>query len=287
MIKKIMAIAGVSIMASACSLGQNSNNITQIYTTTYPVTYLVETLYGTDTEIKSIYPADANVEEYSLTSKTTKEYADSDLFVYNGLTTEKNTAKDFVNENGDILLIDVAYSLKIDGSIEELWLSPNNYLMLAQNIKDNLVEYNTYNDQQFNNDEIIENYNELDETLSFMDADLRLIGEQANKNSNNVLVVQSDAFLFLENYGFKIISLENALNTTDDAIKSIETNLENDKYLGIIKELNSENELINALAEDFDSKTISINTMYSAASEDDYMSIMNEFIFNLQSIVEN
>ena len=37
--------------------------------------------------------------------------------------------------------IDVSYGLNYTHGMEELWMSPNNYLMLAKNIKDNLIEY--------------------------------------------------------------------------------------------------------------------------------------------------
>ena len=110
-----------------------------VYTTIYPIKYLTDVLYGDTKTIASIYPNGANVSKYELTKKQKEVYSLGSLFVYNGITTEKELAREFLKKNKNILLIDASYNLKYDTDIEELWLSPNNYLMLAKNIKNNLI----------------------------------------------------------------------------------------------------------------------------------------------------
>lgn len=94
--------------------------------------------YGT---IESIYPSGADVFNYELTDKQIKKYAKSDLFIYNGLSNEKTIAKNLINKNKNLLIIDVSNGLSYKNGVKELWMSPNNYLMLAKNIKDYLKEY--------------------------------------------------------------------------------------------------------------------------------------------------
>ena len=44
-----------------------------------------------------------------------------------------------MNEN--LKIIDTSLSISYDYSVRELWLNPNNYLMLAQNLKNGLPIY--------------------------------------------------------------------------------------------------------------------------------------------------
>lgn len=66
----------------------NLENAT-IYTTIYPIKYLTEFMYKDYGTIESIYPSGADVYNYELTDKQIKKYAKSDLFIYNGLSNEK------------------------------------------------------------------------------------------------------------------------------------------------------------------------------------------------------
>ena len=136
----------------------DTNNLegSNITTTVYPIEYLVERLYGDHSNITSIYPNDIDISKYELTNKQIDKYSkETTLFVYNGLSNEKEIAKTFINENKDIQIIDVSYGLKYKYGVEELWLSPNNYLMLANTIKNDLEELSA---SKYAAEEIEENY---------------------------------------------------------------------------------------------------------------------------------
>lgn len=283
--KKIMCLIVIICLTSACSFNSDPYDGATVYSTVYPITYLMEALYGEYSEVDSIYPADSDISDYELTEKQIVNYAnDSDIFIYLGLTDEKNIAKDFVNENGDVLLVDATISLSIKNSVEELWLSPNNYLMLAKNIRDNLFEAL---DNQYILETVDLNYLILQEKLSIMDADLRSIGSEATSNDNNLIVVTSDAFLYLENYGFSVISLEDENNQGAEAIKAIQSNFENGRYLALINEYGDSNETVNTFIDDYDAPVVYMDTFYSSNSETNYMEAMSDFIFNLKMLVND
>ena len=212
LIKKIFLLGLTSFLMTGCSLTKDNLEDATIYTTVYPIEYLTEFLYSDYATIESIYPNGADVTTYELTEKQLKEYADSDLFIYNGLGNEKNIAKDMININDNLLIIDVANGLNYTYGIEELWMSPNNCLMLAKNIKDYLIEYL---ESTTIIDYVKAKYAELSEILSLKDADLRAIGKEARENGTNTLIVSNDVFKFLENYGFEIISLDENTLTWD------------------------------------------------------------------------
>ena len=139
---KVLGLFSFIFFLSGC-LNDDKLSNDNVYTSIYPIQYLTEYLYGEQKTVASIYPNGADVSKYELTNKQKETYHKGALFVYNGLTNEKELAREFLNDNKNILLIDVSYGLSYEDSIEELWLSPNNYLMLAKNIKNNLIEYTT------------------------------------------------------------------------------------------------------------------------------------------------
>ncbi len=279
--KKIILMFLALITLSGCSLFKDDLEDATIYTTTYPIEFLMETLYGEYGQIESIYPADADVYSYELTEKQINEYSKSDLFIYNGLSNEKNIAKNLINKNNSLLIIDVSYGLTYTYGLEELWLSPNNYLMLAKNIKDNL---NQYLKSRTIIDAINEKYNTFAETISLMDADLRTIGKEAKEKGHNTLVVTDDVFNFLTNYGFNIISLDDD-TINDGVINTVENGYKNKTYEGIIVSDGQKSEAVSKIISDHSVKEINIDTMTNKPAEDNYIVIMQRFIDDIRNLV--
>ena len=280
-IKKLFLLGASALLLTGCSLTKDNLEDATIYTTVYPIEYLTEFLYSDYAEIDSIYPNEADVASYELTEKQLKEYARGDLFIYNGLGNEKNIAKDMINVNGNLLIIDVANGLNYTYGIEELWMSPNNYLMLAKNIKDYLIEYL----ESTTIIDYVENkYDELAEILSLKDADLRAIGKEAYENGTNTLVVSNDVFKFLENYGFEIISLdENTL--TESTLNSIKEDFSDGTYDTIIVLDNNYTENINSIIDEYDANTIDVSSMTTFSEGSiDYITSMQQFIDNLRNL---
>ena len=280
-LKKIFLLGVAIFLLTGCSLTKDNLEDATIYTTVYPIEYLTEFLYSDYATIDSIYPNEADVAAYELTEKQLREYARGDLFIYNGLSNEKNIAKDMININGNLLIIDVANGLNYTYGIEELWMSPNNYLMLAKNIKDYLIEYL----ESTTIIDYVENkYDELSEILSLMDADLRAIGKEAYDSGTNTLVVSNDVFKFLENYGFEIISLdENSL--TESLLESIREDFGDETYDTIVVLDNNYTENINGIIEEYEANTIDVASMTTFTEGSiDYISSMQQFIDNIRNL---
>lgn len=247
-----------------------------IYTTVYPIEYLTEELYGNNSEVLSIYPDGINPLNYSLTEKQIADYSKASLFVYNGLSDEKKIAAEFINRNKDIKIIDVSQGIDINSDIEELWLSPANYLMLAQNIKNQLKEYVT---NKYVKEEIDESYNGLKLVISEMDAELKIIAENA---PTKTLVVSNNTFKFLEKYGFEVISLEDDVSLSD---LNKAKNLINDGKVSyiFIKESEEINSIITDLTNSYKISLMSIKTITNLTDDErkngeDYLSLMKQNI---------
>lgn len=284
LIKKGFLLILAIFLTTGCSLTKDSLEDATIYTTVYPIGYLTEFLYSDYAEVDSIYPNGADVSNYELTEKQLREYAKSDLFIYNGLGNEKNIAKDMININDNLLIIDVSNGLNYTYGIEELWMSPNNYLMLAKNIKDYLIEYL---ESTTIIDYVEDKYDELAEILSLKDADLRAIGKEARENGTNTLIVSNDVFKYLENYGFEVISLDEE-TVTESTLNSVRDEFDEGTYDTIIVLDDNYTDSINSIIEDYEANTIDVSSMASfVEGSSDYITVMQQFIDDLRNLSFN
>lgn len=256
----------------------------KITTTTYPIEYLISRLYGEKSKISSIYPNDTIVADYDLTDKQIKTFAkETDLFIYNGLTKEKEITKSILNKNKKIQIIDVSYGIKYHYGVEELWLNPNNFLMLANTVKSDLIEMSA---NKYVGEDIEKKYEELEEDLSILDNEIRSIAESAIKSNSHTIVIADDSFGFLAEYGFEIVNISNENNITS----TIKNKFKNKTYKHIlVRDKNNAKDAIKDIVDNYGATLIEVDTMETLSDEqrknsDNYLSIMNEFITNLGNI---
>lgn len=186
---KIIILFILTFCLGGCFKSDNYEGIT-IYTTMYPITYITKTLYGDYATINSIYPNGADIASYTVTNKKLNDFSKGDLFIYNGLSNEKQVAASLIEKNKNIDIIDVSQGLEVKSDVSELLISPANFLMMAQNIKNGIKE-NVKNTSIIEN--INNNYDNLKVKISEIDAELKIIAENAK---NKQLIVANNAFKF-------------------------------------------------------------------------------------------
>ena len=206
--KKILMIIGCLFLTGCSFLGfENNKESNEIYTTTYPSKFLIDYLYGDSATIYSIYPSGVDFREYQLSEKKLNEYSKSNLFVFNSQDIERDYAVQMININSDLKLIDVALNMKQNKEVEELWLNPYNYLMMARNTKDSLREYIS---DPYVNQEVDKKYSQLEYDLSKLDASYK---ESLANAKYKVIVSDRDLYHFLDKYNITVISLEEDVKT--------------------------------------------------------------------------
>ena len=243
-----------------------------IYTTTYPIEYITNELYGKNSTIESIYPN----EVIELTDKLIKDYSEGNLFVYNGLSSEKNYAVKMLNNNKNLKIVDATMGMEYENGIEELWLNPSNFLMLCLNIRNGMKEYI---DNGVLRKQIDENYEKIKLNLSELDADIKLLVE--NADDNNILV-SNDTLKFLEKYKVNVISLANNDNLTETTINEAkkQINNKNVKYI-IMFEGDTLSEDVEKLLTNNKIEKIYFDSLVTLSKENkkakkDYIRIMND-----------
>ncbi len=277
-------ICTIALLTTGCFKNDELED-SNILTTVYPVEYLVDRLYGKNSTITSIYPNDTDINNFKLTEKKINDYSKTtNLFVYNGLSNEKELAKTLINENKKLQIIDVSYGLSYKYGIEELWLNPNNYLMLANTIKNDLEELSS---SKYAAEKIEKNYTELEEDLTTLDAELRNIAKTAKANNKDTIVIAYDSFGFLEKYGFKVVNISSESNITT----SIKNKFKNKTYKYIfVEDKKRVSDSIKDIVDNYGAVLVELNTMTTLTDEErtakeNYLTIMNEFISQLSNVV--
>lgn len=279
--KIIVILCMITIISTGCFKRDSMEDIT-IYTTVYPIEYITNRLYGQSSSILSIYPDGAVSSEYELTDKQIKDYSKSDLFIFNGLSEEKDYVVKFFEHNKNIKIIDTAASMEITNRVEELWLNPANLLMLAQNIKKG---FNEYINNHYLKNSIEDNYEQLKIDISNLDARMRSILDNAN---NNTIVVSDDLFLFLKKYGFNVISLDPD-TITDKNLQETKNLIANKQIDYIFAPINEElSKTIENLKKDDAIKVVYLHTLSTITETErnnkkDYLTIMNDNIEALKN----
>ena len=140
--KYLFIVLSIVLLCTGCFKRDSMEDIT-IYTSVYPIEYITTRLYGDNAEISSIYPNGIIVDKYTLTEKQLDDYSKADLFIFNGLSSEKDYIKPMFSKNKNLKIIDATSSIEYENKMEEIWLDPSNFLMIAQNIKLGFDEYIT------------------------------------------------------------------------------------------------------------------------------------------------
>lgn len=274
-----MIIFMMVILLSGCSFTKDSMEDITIYTTIYPVRYLIDSLYGTNSTIYSVYPSGIDPNDYELSDKKLREYANTDLFVFNSLDRDRDFAVKMININAKLKIIDVSLGMTYDNDIAELWLNPYNYLMMAQNTKNGLLEYvdNPYLISNKDKTGIEDRYEELKYNISRLDADMK---EDIALAKYKTIVVDNSMFNFLKKYDLNVISLEENDKLTENTINEVKKLINNKQIMYIFSSKTETNDTCKKLIEDYHLELVTLNPMESidggiTNSNENYITVMH------------
>ncbi len=275
--KKIISLFCIFVICfstAGCIKRDSMENIT-IYTTNYPSYYVTKKLYGKFSKIESIYPKGVNIEKYSLTSKQIKDYSNSSLFIFNGLSDEREIVNKMRKYNRDLKIIDTTLSMEYVYDMNELWLDPANLLMMARNIK---AGFNEYIDSYYLSSNIEKNYENLKIDVSNLDAKFK---ETVLNGNSNVIATSNSMFKYLEKYGLTVYVLDendSNIQITTNEVRSL-IHAGKIKYI-FIRNDEEENSVIKNLVANGATiqKWHTLSNLSESDSNDhkDYFDIMNE-----------
>lgn len=207
-----LVLTTIIIFSTTGCVKRDSMEDIDIITSSYPIEYLINKIYGDHATIENIFPDSETIDDYKFNDKQLNNFSKKVLFVYNGRNSS-DIAMELTNRNNKLLLIDSTLGMTYNYGVEETWLDPSNLLMMAQNIKNGLEEYIS---SAILISEINKAYDDLKVTLSELDAEIKLTVQNAN---DNVVVVTNPALKYLEKYGLKVFVLDN--NAIDKTLQDV------------------------------------------------------------------
>lgn len=276
--KKIILLLTGILLLSGCSFKDDFND-KFIYTTSYPIEYATNMLYGDYGKVSSVYPNGADT-KYEVTEKKKDIYSKGEKFIYSGIANEGYLARDLLNKNGSLQIIDATKGLQTSTTITSSWLDPSNYLMLCSNIKSGLIDYTS---NVYTKENIEKNYNLLNEKVSELDVALYDIGKNGNYNT---ILTTSNVFNYLTKYNINVISLDTNNDAIDRAYSDAKKAI-SDKSIQYIYYIDGEefNEQQEKLVTDNSLVKVAINNLFTLSDEErnenkNYITLMNEIIEN-------
>ncbi len=275
--KRILITILSILLLSACSITDEFND-EYVYVTMYPIEYATKELYSDYASISSVYPNDST-SSYEVTSKKEEKYAKGEIFIYSGINKEAYLAKDLINLNNNLKIIDATKGMSDSKTHPDIaWIDPSNYLMLCSNIKTLLIEYS---DNPYIKESIEENYKILNEKISELDVKLYDIGKNGNYSK---ILVTSDMFNYLSKYNIDVISIDDDNQTIDKSYAEAKK-LISSKDIQYIYSL--DNEKLSETQEKFISDNsivkVQVNNLFTLSdkereSEEDYITLMESII---------
>lgn len=264
---------------TGCFKMDDMENIT-IYTTSYPIEYITDTLYGKHSTIKSIYPDGTNIKTYEVNKLQLKEYSKGNMFIFNGTNTSEETyLTEMFKNNKNIKIIDASSSIEYTYSEDELWLDPSNFLMISRNVRNGLLEYI---ESKVMKDEINQKYDDLKVRISQIDAEIKTIYENAN---HKTILTDNDTLKYLEKYGFEVISLQkNDGNVSEKNLVDAKKLIQNKtvKYIFTLNDTEVNNKVAD-LVKNNNVELLEINNLSNLtdkqrSEKDDYFTLLTENI---------
>ncbi len=265
------------LLLTGCSFSTREENI-KVYTTYYPIQYFTDYLYGKYGDIESIYPSQADINNYELTDKQKSIYSKGDIFIYTGIKKEIDLAVDLLNKNEELRISDATKGLNYKNDISELWLDPSNALMIARNIKSNLEDYD---ENVYNRNYIESQYEDLKIKISELDVELTLMGKNASRKT---ILVNDDSLNFLSKYNVKVLSVDNDSEDYTKNLNEAKTLISSGDIKYIFKTTGSTyNEEITNIINSYKLEELEIETMYTLTEDErkdseDYLTIMDNNI---------
>lgn len=264
---------------------KDSSDDLLIYTSIYPIQYIVEQLAGDLATVESVYPPGVDAHTYEPTSKEITNIAHGDAFIYLGAGMEgfAETAVEAL-QSQDIAFLEIGQNEHLflkdtDPDHHDLdphvGLDPLRMIEMGEMIKKQLIELKPSHENQFN--EHFENFKE--NMLELDGAFLKTIGSKENKQ----IIVTHAAYGYWEGrYGIEQIAIS-GLSSSDEPtqkeLAAIAKKAKQDHLKYVIFEQNSTNRVATIIQEHIGAKKLTIHNLETLTEEDiangeDYISLM-------------
>lgn len=310
-------VAAIALLTAACGNQSNDTNTgsnaeqdgkLSVVTSFYPLYFLANEIGGEHVNVVNLVAAGVEPHDWTPKSKDLSTASNANLFLYHGVGLEgwvedfqKGLSKDSgvaVKEMSEGITLIHAEEEEHEGEEEHAgeeehdhegldphtWVSPKSALVLAENVKDSLVEADVTHKADYE-----QNFAALHDKLAAIDASYKA---ELTKASKKDIVVSHQAFGYLaRDYGLNQVAImglsPEAEPRAQDLLKIAQFVKDNDVNVIFFEELVSDS-LAKTLADEADVETQVLNPLEGLTTEQDkagetYLTLMER---NLQYLKE-
>ncbi|MFC4322072.1 metal ABC transporter solute-binding protein, Zn/Mn family [Litchfieldia salsa] len=291
----------------------------KIYTTIYPLEDFTKRIGGEHVDVETILPPGSDAHTYQPTSKQMINIAEADAFIYNGLGMEPFSEKiGAALKNEKVLIVEASHGVETISFEEEdhgheddhndedshehpdnhneddehghshgdfdphIWLDPHRSIILAENIKNTLVELSPDTKEQFE-----KNFETLKSELKNLDNEFHNL--VASKNQPEMIVSHAAYGYWEESYGIHQIPVAGLSQSNEPSQQELKRiiDLAKDKQIKfVIFEQNVKPILAEVIRKEINAEPLKIHNLSVLTEEDkkngeDFFSLMRK---NLETL---
>lgn len=290
----LFTILIVSGCASNDSINSDSEDKINIYTTIYPLEFIVNKVASDTVNTKTVYPPGVDEHTYEPTSKDLTDIADGDAFFYIGAGLEAfaQTAADAL-ENQQVKLIEIGLHEELflhnddhehddhghdHGQLDpHVWLDPLRMIKITEIIKSELIEMNPEDKELYE-----KNAELLEAELKQLDTEFQQL---LDTKKNKKLLVTHEAFGYWEDrYGIEQIAIHGLSTENEPSQRNLIEIIERAQEHNInhlIFEQNVTTNVAEIIQEEIGAEGLIIHNLAILTEDDinrnrDYLSIMRD-----------
>ena len=281
----------------------NNNKNLEIYTSLYPLQYVIEQIGGDSITVHSILPPGADAHSYEPSSREIITIAKGDLFFYLGAGMEayaETVAQSLASQDVKLVEIGEDTSLFIKDETDHghdhdhhgdydphIWLDPIRLAQVAEIIKNELITSNPNHKDLYE-----ENYQILVDRLTELDQSFQHV---ISKKENKHILVSHAAYGYWEDrYGIKQISVHGLSSSDEPSQKELTSIIQQTKEYHlkyILFEKNTSNRVSEIIRDEIGAKTEVIHNLEVLTEQDiednqDYLSIMEANFDTLDEVLD-
>lgn len=302
----------VTVLLTGCKKEElissyNEAEIT-VFTTIYPIEFIVDEIGGEVIQIKSVYPPGVDAHTYEPTTKDMTEIAMSDAFIYFGPSMEgfvASASEALEGENVQLISLEqydeLFQSPQLSNGEEEeavvttaadernphVWIDPLRMMTMTEIITEKLIELAPHRESLFkeNKNNLIVRFQKLEDSFKQMTAE---------KKKKYMIVPHAAYSYWEERYGIEEIAISGLSPSEEPSQKYlteiIETATEYDiNYL--FYEQNTPDKLIEVIKDEIDAEMYTIHNLAVLTEEDieneeNYFTLMERNIEVLEKVFE-
>ncbi|MCG7338049.1 zinc ABC transporter substrate-binding protein [Staphylococcus sp. ACRSN] len=309
-LKYIVLIALVMLLSACGNLDKDkkkdvsSKNKLEIYTTAYAFQNLTEQMGGKYVDVKSIYPAGADIHSFEPTQKDMIKISKGDLFIYSSDEMDpvaKKIAKSINNKDLKLPLADKLNKNDVlageehehehegeshdehehaEGSKDpHVWLDPVLDKKFAKEIKETLIKKDPKHKKYYES-----NYKKVTKDIENVDSQLKTITKNPKRDT---VVISHDSIGYLaKRYGFKqegVTGMNNEEPTQKQLMKIV-NNIKDTKQPYVLYEQNISSKVTDVIKKETNTTPVSFHNMATLTKEDkqkkdiSYQSLMKKNI---------